>query len=236
MVFPDSLETAISQAAAATQAAIAAQQTRLQIEIAIPELKPLPVAQQYLSQIPRLGQTVKVFFSDTGAAALARHQWPDVFYELRGIEELMEPVHPEDDAFVFVAPTPVEVGKVEEICNRAGERVCILLNPRLEDISTVGIGSAGRHLRERFLNHIEPCYFFFPLERGALIRAYPGDWQVWWAPAEPAESEYQLIASQEQRPSGEELGQILAPMMATEQVHKPSLFANMQQFWKALTQ
>jgi len=236
MVFPDSLEASISQAVEATKAAIAADQTLLQIEIAIPELKPLPVAQQYLSQLLELKGNVKVFFSDTGAAALARHQWQDIPHELRGIEELVEPVQPEDDAFVFIAPTPVEVGKVEQICNQAGERLCILLNPKLEDVSIVGIGMAGRSLRERFLSRIESCYSFFPLERGALIHAYPADWQVWWAETEAEGSEYQLVASEPTRPSGERLGEILAPMMATEQVSKPSLFGNMQQFWKALTQ
>lgn len=234
MVFPDSLEASIKQAVEATKAAIADHKTRFQIELAIPELKPLPVAQQYLSQLPDLGEHVKVFFSDTGAAALARRDWPDISHELRGIEELMEPVQPEDEVFVFVAPTPVEVGKVEQICNQAGDRLCILLNPKLEDISIVGIGMAGRSLRERFLNHIEFCYYLFPLEQGAMIRAYPADWQVWWA--EEENSDYQLLASEETRPSGERLAEILAPMMATEQVRKPSLMSNMQQFWKALTQ
>lgn len=236
MVFPDSLEASIAQAVEATKAAIANDKTRLQIEIAIPELKPLPVAQQYLSQLPELGKSVKVFFSDTGAAALARRDWQDISYELRGIEELIDPVQPDNDVFVFIAPTPVEVGKVEKICTQAGERLCILLNPKLEDVSIVGIGMAGRSLRERFLNHIEFCYYFFPLERGAMIRAYPSDWQVWWEQGEDADSEHQLLASEENRPSGERLGQILAPMMETEEVSKPSLLGNMQQFWKALTQ
>lgn len=236
MVFPDSLETSISQAVEATKAAIADHKTLLQVEIAIPELKPLPVAQQYLSELPDLGQNVKVFFSDTGAAALARHQWQNISYELRGIEELLDPVQPENDAFVFIAPTPVEVGKVEQICNQAGDRVCILLNPKLEDVSIVGIGMAGRTLRERFLNNIESCYTFLPLERGAVIRSYPSDWQIWWAEGEEDNREHQILASEENRPSGERIGQILASLTATEDVRKPSLFDNMQQFWKALTQ
>ncbi|WP_255801229.1 DUF1995 family protein [Acaryochloris sp. 'Moss Beach'] len=69
-----------------------------------------------------------------------------------------------------------------------------------------------------------------------MIRAYPSDWQVWWAEGEEEGSEYQLLASEENRPSGERIGQILAPLMATEDVRKPSLLDNMQQFWKALTQ
>lgn len=236
MVFPDSLEASISQAVEATKAAISDHKTLLQIDIAIPELKPLPVAQQYLSQLPELGQNVKVFFSDTGAAALARHQWQGIPHELRGIEELIDPVQPEDDAFIFIAPTPVEVGMVENICTQAGDRLCILLNPKLEDVSIVGIGMAGRSLRERFLSHIESCYTFLPLERGAMIRAYPSEWQIWWAKGEEEDGEYQLLASEEHRPSGERMGQILAPLTATEEVRRPGLFDNMQQFWKALTQ
>lgn len=234
MVFPDSLETSISQAVEATKVAIADHKTLLQIEIAIPELKPLPVAQQYLSQLPNLGENVKVFFSDTGAAALARHQWKDISYELRGIEELIDPVQPENDAFVFIAPTPVEVGKVEQICSQAGDRVCILLNPKLEDVSIVGIGMAGRTLRERFLNNIESCYSFLPLERGAVIRSYPSEWQIWWAEGE--EDEHQILATEESRPSGERIGQLLASSTTTEDNRKPGLLDNMQQFWKALTQ
>ncbi|KAI9131242.1 DUF1995 family protein [Acaryochloris sp. CCMEE 5410] len=234
MVFPDSLETSISQAVEATKAAIADHKTLLQVEIAIPELKPLPVAQQYLSQLPNLGENVKVFFSDTGAAALARHQWKDISYELRGIEELIDPVQPENDAFVFIAPTPVEVGKVEQICSQAGDRVCILLNPKLEDVSIVGIGMAGRTLRERFLNNIESCYSFLPLERGAVIRSYPSEWQIWWAEGE--EDEHQILATEENRPSGERISQLLASLTATEEIRKPGLLDNMQQFWKALTQ
>lgn len=234
MVFPDSLETSISQAVEATKAAIADHKTLLQVDIAIPELKPLPVAQQYLNQLPHLGENVKVFFSDTGAAALARHQWQDISYELRGIEELIDPVQPENDAFVFIAPTPVEVGKVEKICTQAGDRVCILLNPKLEDVSIVGIGMAGRSLRERFLNNIESCYSFLPLERGAVIRSYPSEWKIWWAEGE--EGEHQILATEESRPSGERIGQLLASLTATEDARKPGLLDNMQQFWKALTQ
>lgn len=238
MAFPDSLEATVTQAVAATKAAIAAQQTLLQVELAIPELKPLPVAHQYLKELPALGTQVKIFFSDTGAAALARREWPDIPYELRGIEELLEPVQPEDQAFVFIAPTPVEVGKVEQICDLAGDRLCILLNPKLEDVSIIGIGMAGRQVRERFLSRIEPCYSFLPLEQGAVLRAYPDPWQIWWAPTteEGAGDDYQLLATEARKPSAERLGEILAPTMAAEQAYKPSLLEKMQIFLKALNQ
>lgn len=126
------------------------------------------------------------------------------------------------------------MGKVEQICSQAGDRVCILLNPKLEDVSIVGIGMAGRTLRERFLNNIESCYSFLPLERGAVIRSYPSEWQIWWAEGE--EDEHQILATEENRPSGERISQLLASLTATEEIRKPGLLDNMQQFWKALTQ
>ncbi|NJK41583.1 MAG: DUF1995 family protein [Acaryochloridaceae cyanobacterium SU_2_1] len=238
MAFPDSIEATVSQAVEATKAAIADQQTLLQVELAIPELKPLPVAHQYLTQLPNLGAHVKIFFSDTGAAALAHREWPDISYELRGIEELIDPVQPQDQAFVFIAPTPVEVGRVEQICTLAGDRLCILFNPKLEDVSIIGIGMAGRQVRERFLSKIEPCYTFLPLEQGAVLRAYPDPWQIWWAATTEAgvSDDYQLLATEAQKPSGERLGEILAPTIANEQAYKPSLLEKMQIFLKALNQ
>jgi Domain of unknown function (DUF1995) len=97
---PDTLEAAIAQSVEATQAALASGRHRLQIELLFPELKPLPVAQQYLNLFPELGTQFKVFFSDAGAAALARRDWGEIPYTLYGIEELLEPIQPEDEAFV----------------------------------------------------------------------------------------------------------------------------------------
>jgi hypothetical protein len=229
---PDTLEAAISQSVEATQAALAAGCKRLQIEILFPELKPMPVAQQYLQQVPELGTQFKVFFADAGAAALARRDWGETPYTLRGVNELLEPVTPEDEAFVFVAPTPVEVNTVEKICEQAGDRPCILLNPVLQDVSVVGIGYTARQLRERFLSQIETVYYLRPLDKGAVFRSYPSGWQVWW---DNDDVEYKLIAEEATRPAGDRLDQILA-QASPSQPQKKGFLQELQQFIRALTQ
>ena len=229
---PSSLDTAIQQAAAATNAAIAAGNTRLQIEWLFPELKPMPIAQKYLAQPLELGPQVKVFFSDTGAAALARRDWGETPYGVYGMEELVEPVQPEDSAFVLVAPTPVEVELAENICQQAGDRPFIMLNPQLQDVAVVGIGYAGRQLRERFLSTLDTCYYLRPLENGAIFRTYPSPWQVWW---ETTQDNYQLLAEETERPSSERLDQIFAQQRQAN-APKRGIFQNVQQFFKALSQ
>jgi Domain of unknown function (DUF1995) len=229
---PQSLEQAIAQARDSTQAAIAAGYSRLQVELLFPELKPMPVAQQYLSLFADMGSNLKVFFADAGSAALARREWGDVPFTIRGVNELLEPIQPDDQAFVVVAPTPVEVGEIEKMCEQAGDRPFILLNPKLQDVAMVGIGYAGRQLRERFLNTIEPCYYLRPLDAGALVRAYPSHWQVW---LEKTEGEYQLIAEELSKPAGDRLDQLFA--LATNSPKKQTGFlADMQRFLRALTQ
>jgi Domain of unknown function (DUF1995) len=231
VTLPDTLEAAIAQSVEATRRAIANDCNRLQIEYLFPELKPMPVAKQYLDLFPDLGTQIKVFFADAGAAALARRDWGETPYAIYGLDELLEPVQPSDDAFVIVAPTPVEIAIVEKIAAQTEARPCIFLNPKFQDVAIVGIGYAGRQLRERFLNTLESCYCLRPLDQGAVLRAYPQLWQVWWQIAD----EYQLIAEEPERPSGEQLDQIIAKAFPA-QTKKGGLWQELQQFLKALSQ
>jgi hypothetical protein len=232
VTLPDTLEAAIAQSVEATKAALAAGCTQLQVEILFPELKPMPVVEQYLKLFPELGTQFKVFFADAGAAALARRDWGETSYIIKGVNEPLEPVQPEDEAFVFVAPTSVEVRTVEKICELAGDRPCILINPKLQDVSTIGIGYAGRQLRERFLDLLETCYYLRPLEKGAVFRAYPQRWQVWW---DEANVTFQMIAEEDSRPAGDRLDEILAKALP-DQAKKTGFLQEMQRMLRALTQ
>jgi Domain of unknown function (DUF1995) len=243
ITLPDTLEVAIAQSVESARLAIANGLHRLQIEYLFPELKPMPVAKQFLDLFPELGQPdldqqdsdqhqqVKVFFADAGAAALARRDWGETPYAIYGLDELLEPVQPSDVAFVMVATTPVEIAIVEKIVEQAAGRPCIFLNPKFQDVAIVGIGYAGRQLRERFLNTLESCYCLRPLDQGAVFRAYPQLWQVWWQ----VEEEYRLIAEEPERPSGERLDQIVAKAFPA-QAKKGGLWQELQQFLKALSQ
>lgn len=235
---PKTLEEAIAQARDATQAAIADGYSLLQVELLIPELKPMPVAQQFLPAFDQFGSEFKVFFPDAGAAALARRDWGNVPFKILEIGTGRVPVQkqfqPEDRAFLFIAPTAVEVAQVEKLCEEAGERPFVLLNPRLQEVSIVGVGYAGRQLRDRFLNTIESCYHLRPLEGAALFRCYPSPWQVWLETGD----DYQLLTELPKKPVGDELDLILA--RTTQETGSPppkkaGLFASMQRFLRALS-
>lgn len=235
---PNTLDDAIAQAQSATLAALQAGYTRLSVDLVFPELKPMPIAQQFLPILSEYGAGLKVFFTDAGTAAMAKNGWGDVPFRYGSIDvagsrqttPVEEQVQPDDQIFVCVAPSAVEVGPVEQICNAAGDRPVILFNPKLEDVSIVGIGYAGRQLRQRFLDTIEPCYYLRPLDdESALMRCYPSPWQVWYS----TDGTYRMIAEERERPDSEKLDEIF-----TAQLGKPSgrggLFAGLQQFLRAL--
>lgn len=239
---PKTLEAAIAQASIATQTALDDGLTRLQIELAFPELKIMPLAEQFIQAFADRGEALRVFFPDAGAAALARRDWGDKPYALRGVGELKAKIQPHETLFIFVEPSSVEVNQVEELCNEAGERPVIFLNPRLEDVATIGIGYAGRQLRDRFLSTLEPCYYLRPLDKAALYRSYPEGWQVWVEQNE----EYILAAEQAEKPVGEVLDQILMQTLGPESPENAAqaplkaanrgLFSGLKDFIRALNQ
>jgi len=236
---PNSLEEAIAQAVEATQAAIADGYSRLQVELVFPELKTIPVAEQFLAGFTQFGSQLKIFFPDAGAAALARRDWGEVPFQILDIGTGRVPpeeqIQPEDEAFLFISPSAVEVNQVEKLCEVAAERPVVMLNPRLEDLAIIGIGYAGRQLRSRFLKNIESCYYLYPLEGGAVFRCYPSPWQVW----QETKEEYQLIAELPKKPVGEELEQILygktTQSADSPAPKKPGIFASMQRFLRTLS-
>lgn len=238
---PTSLPEATEQAKAAVQAALTNGVTRLQVEMVIPELKHHPIAEQFLEIFQT--QQFKVFFPDAGAAALARRDWGNPEFTIRGLGELTQPVDPDDDLYLVVNPSSVEVATVEALCNEATDRPVILLNPQLEDVAVVGIGYAARQLRERFLSQIEPCYYIRPLEEAAVYRCYPGPWQIW---KETAPNAYEWVVDLPQRPSGEDIERILygenQPSTAADTTggqsgnRKKGIFSELQQFLRALSQ
>jgi hypothetical protein len=242
---PNSLEEAIDQAKEATQAALNDGRTRLQVELVFPEiaLQSQLIAQQFIPLFEQYGSGLKVFFPDTGAAALARRDWGEVPFKVGDIGTSRSPIEtriqPEDKAFLLVSPSAVEVAQVEKLCNLAGDRPCVLLNPQLEDLYVVGIGLAARKLRDRLLRTIESCYYLRAIGQAAILHSYPGLWQVWLE----IDDEYQLIAEQPEKPAGEAIDQILAKAIGSNEtgdttpssVKKPGFLTNLQRFLNALS-
>ena len=240
---PQSLEAAVEQAKEATRAAIQAGVPRILIDINIPELKILPIAEQFYPVLEELGLQFKVYFPDAGAAALAKRDWQSPDFSIRGINEAKGRVDADDEAFLIIEPSSVEVNDVEEFCNEVTGRYVVMLNPKLEDIATIGIGYAGRQLRERFLSTLETCYYLQPLEGATVLRIYPGLWQVW---GETANDDYELLGEFPRKPSGEAIANLFAdeipegaegtPGAAPNRPKKGGVFAELGQFIRALTQ
>lgn len=234
---PKTLEDAVEQSKAATQAAIADGYSRLQVELVFPELKIMPIATQFIPAFEERGEKLRIFFPDAGSAALARRDWGETPYAVRGIGELKAKIQPEEELFIFVEPSSVEVNQVEQLCEEAQDRPVVMLNPRLEDVATIGIGYAGRQLRERFLSTFESSYYLRPLEGAAILRCYPSPWQVWLE----VENDYQLVAEEPKRPMGDTLDRILASARgespeATPQTSRKGLLSGLQDFLRALSQ
>ncbi|MFN5592857.1 MAG: DUF1995 family protein [Aphanizomenon sp.] len=238
---PKTLEDAIAQSTEAVKSALADGVTRIQVELLFPELKFMTVAEQFLPQFTEYESRLKVFFADAGAAALARRDWKDAGFQISDIgtgraASLAAKIQPEDEIFLFIAPTSVEVPQLEKLCELIGERPVIMLTPRLEDSSIVGIGYAARETRRRFISTIESCYYIRPVDdQSALFRCYPGLWEIWLE----TEGEYQKITELPKKPSGDELDAILLGKgeNTTESTpaKKSSVFKSLQRFIKALS-
>ncbi|MBD2389482.1 MULTISPECIES: DUF1995 family protein [Aphanizomenon] len=238
---PKTLEDAIAQSTEAVKSALADGVTRIQVELLFPELKFMTVAEQFLPQFTEYESRLKVFFADAGAAALARRDWKDAGFQISDIgtgraASLAAKIQPEDEIFLFIAPTSVEVPQLEKLCELIGERPVIMLTPRLEDSSIVGIGYTARETRRRFISTIESCYYIRPLDdQSALFRCYPGLWEIWLE----TEGGYQKITELPKKPSGDELDAILLGKgentTDSTPAKKSSVFKSLQRFIKALS-
>lgn len=244
MSVPDSLDATIAEAKTATLTALEAGHQRVQIDLAIPEIA--LEAQRLAREFADLFDDqpgLKVLFPDTGAAALARRDWGDVPFTVNDLGSRNFPIEkklaPEDTLLLLVCPSAVEVRRVEELCNLAGDRPVVLLIPQLEDVSVVGIGYAARQLRDRFLSTIETAYFLRPLDGAVVRRVFPGSWQVW---TERDDGGYDLLCERAEKPMGEALDRILAgegedgeTAVASKSGQSGGLLASLQRFLRALS-
>jgi hypothetical protein len=241
---PQSLDEAIIMAQTATKNALDDGLRRLQVELVFPEiaLKAQMIAKEFADFFADYGTGLKIIFPDTGAAALARRDWGETDFKVMDLGSRLisveTKVSDDDQLFLVVCPSSVEVEKVEKLCNLVGDRPVILLTPQLEDVSVVGIGYAARQLRERFLSILDSIYYIRPLEGAMVYRNYPSPWLVLKEKGE----EYELIAQENKKPMGEYLDQLLNPVTennpnSDQNTSKKSGFFNqVTSFLKALNQ
>jgi len=228
ILIPDHLEDAVEQAIAATHQAIADGATRVIADLRFPELKALPIAYEFAASFnQRYGNAWQAIFSDAGAAALAKREWADLEVSVRGVNEGRRAIREEDQAFLLIEPTSVEVEQVEKLVQLAGDRPFVMLNPRLEN-NEVGLGLAARQMRDRFLSTFETAYYLKPLDLGALWRCYPQTWQVWLQ----TEEGMQQLAEVAQRPSSDDIDRLFQQKTGKQ---SGSFLGRLQQFLSALS-
>lgn len=246
--FPETLDAAVEQAKEATQAAIADGYKLIQVELVIPEiaLKSEALAFEFAQLFAATGLQVKVMFPDTGAAALAKHNWGEQSFRVTDMgsrfTSIETQIDDEDEMFVVTCPSAVEVERAEKLSQIAGERPVIFLIPQLEDVAVVGIGLAARQLRDRFIKNIYSSYYLRPIEDAAILRCHPSPWQIWLE----QESGYELATELSNKPMGEDLERLMISLTSSEEktssssTSKPrkkgSLLGNLQKFLKALSQ
>lgn len=247
--FPDTLDTAVEQSKEAAQAAIADGYRLIQVELVIPEiaLKSEALALEFAELFAADGSKVKVMFPDTGASALAKRNWGEKPFTVTDMgsrfTSIETQVSSEDEIFVVVCPSSVEVEKAEKLSQIAGDRPVIFLIPQLEDVAVVGIGLAARQLRERFIKNIYSCYHLRPIDGGAILRCHPSKWQIWLENEEKDEN-YELATELSSKPMGEDLERLMFQLTNPEGQNtegsqpkkKQNLLGNLQKFLKALSQ
>ena len=169
------------------------------------------------------GPKIRIYFPDEGSAALARRDWllsggpdqaavPDcvVFSSCGGVQLQQT----SDDMIVmFFCPRASEAAYVEQVLYKTEEErgddlaLTIFVNPILVDMGVTGFGMAGRMLRERLIDPLQPAYYLRTLSWGALTRVWPRQFTVWQEDSDQ-EDGYRLIRSMDRLPSNPEVEDI----------------------------
>ncbi len=183
---------------------------RWSVEFRFEGLKVLPLALRLLAALVAAGRPARLLFPDTGAAALARRDAPQLATWLGDLGDQLRRQGREsdpggDELLIAVAPAQAEYEQMESIC-QAHRGAVVLLNGRLED-AAVGIGSVARERRRGFLATWRTAYALIPLDAGALRCSFPGAWELYRRDPDG----YRAAASFEQRPDAEQLAVALSP-------------------------
>ena len=169
-------------------------------------LRLLPVAFRLAQSLNAAGRTVTMLWPDAGAAALARRDGPELAESILDFRQWM--ARTEDaapvDLLLAVMPQPADYEEFLSVCESHSGSI-IMLNGRLED-AAVGIGCVARERRRGFVASWQQAFWLQPLEGGALMRCFPGDWHIYRSDPDG----YRQVSTQESRPDPETLAATLA--------------------------
>ena len=131
-------------------------------------------------------KTVRIFFPDMGAAALARRDWKmgsavaEVPTSVFTANIQNDPLLPSDKLAILLCPLYSEadfVMRVLEMCDSA-KIPCVMINPELINMDQ-GYGVRARNMRKTVINTFTTVYKLKTMQHGAIVREWPSGWSLW---------------------------------------------------------
>ena len=131
-------------------------------------------------------RSMRIFFPDMGAAALARRDWKMGTFEnevpacVFSANIQNDPVEDTDEVVILLCPLSYEVDYVKRVVQSCSEMnvPCIMINPSLVS-GDQGFGVRARNLRSSLINTFTTAYKLKTMPTGAIVREYPKGYSVW---------------------------------------------------------
>jgi hypothetical protein len=131
-------------------------------------------------------RTVRIFFPDMGAAALARRDWKmgsavaEVPTSVFSANIQNDQLAPSDKLAILLCPLYSEadfVLRVLDMCDSA-KIPCLMINPELINMDQ-GYGVRARNMRKTVINTFTTVYKLKTMKHGAVVREWPSGWSLW---------------------------------------------------------
>jgi hypothetical protein len=144
-------------------------------------------------------RTLRIFFPDMGAAALAQRDWKINSFDaevppcVKCANIQNDVVEAADAVVVLLCPLSYEadcVKRIQDACSLTNTP-CVMINPDLVNMDQ-GYGVRARNLRTELLNSFTTAYKLKTMPQGAVVREWPAGFSV-WAEDEVEEEGYNLL-------------------------------------------
>lgn len=157
--------------------------------------------------------SIRLYFPDMGAAALARRDWKmgtkdaEVPLCIATANIQNDPMQSTDKAALLICPLHYETDYVQRVAKQCDELgvPLFMVNPSLISMDQ-GFGVRARNLRKDLLNTFVTTYKLKTLPKGAVVREWPRGYSVWNEDAQAEDgSGYVHLDSFTRDPTGEML-------------------------------
>ncbi len=124
----------------------------------------------------KINKNIYITYSDPGAVALAQRDYSNIkdnIYTFKGFNE-SQYIEDNESVLISILPQTYDFDSFEPMCDKF-KGLHYSLNPKFED-ANIGIGSVIRERRKYFVSTWQNIYFLQPINKGALMHAYPNNW------------------------------------------------------------